>query len=473
MTKKNNFINEMYDEICGFVDANPDIEEESHIMGEEFYRLSFRDCYPRKLFFDWFLFDYQLKKHRKRLFDVFLNYKKKNISRSLYDTYSKIGKDHFGFFKIKAVKIGKQFLCHDISTSAEYQVNERGLTKHINKGDYIIGRLLPFDGAFVLSSHCLCFQGGDGYDMFSFALKNILEVSAERLDAYSIYKALYPEEIPETLSVEEKFVLICKEGGFSDNDIEDVLLEMKIAIKSKKGLPQQILFGVLERIEGAARFDSDEFCAVFMDVWNIFANQIHQGVKKGPLEDSLVSICTDAVKNNFSIFENMSEEEIVVFREKCQQWSDAWFDLPQQELKGKTPKQVIMRERQKLGNPQKEFGYSFNYNQMPVMSAKEKKMQALADDAADQMNNKNYREALNLYEDYITLWDGNHVVWHNMGVCYVMLLQKRKAEKCLTKACSIDPDYELAHDKLEELQSMYREDMFQMVRKIKKNNKKK
>ena len=459
---------QMYDQICDFVRNNSDIEEELFIQEREFLRLSFSECNPRQLFFDWFVFDYKLKKYRQRLFTVFLQSMQKRISKSLYEVYVNIGKDRFSFFKVKAVKTGKQFICQDIIDSTEYQIEDRTLTKNISKGDYVIGRVLPFNNTFILASQCLCYKKQD-YDLFSMGLKNTLSDSGERIDAYSVYKVLYPENIPEKLSAEEKFTLLCKEGGLSEDDIEDILLNVRIAIKDRNRSSSQIIAPIIERMNRPEWFSLEEFQEAFVKVWNSFAAQIHQGVEKGPSEKALVDICADMMNSKFSPPQNELEKNALII--EIQQWSDQWFLTPQKELKGKTPKQVIMQERKELGNPQKDFGFQFNIEFVAMDQKKEKEAEKLACGAAEHMAKNEYQEALEVYQDYLKLWDENHVVWHNMGVCYAMLLQKRKAEKCFKNAWQIKPDYELAYKKWEELTSMYKEDMVDMIREMKKNKK--
>ena len=465
MEEYKDIMKEMYAQICDFVVNNPDIEHELVDREREFLRLSFSECNPRQLFFDWFVFDHILNKYRVRLFDFYLRRKKKSIPKILYDVYLKIGGDRFSFFKIKAVKIGKQFLCQDILTGKEYQVFESSLTKSIGKGDYIIGRLLPFAEAFILASQCLCYKSQD-YDMFSLVMKNAVPAAENRIDPYDVYKTLYPQNIPEKLPVEEKFTLLCKEGGLSDDDIEDIFLSIRIAVKDKNTPPQQVIPGVIEKMKEQEWFSMEEFYQAFVNVWNSFAEQIHPVVRKGPIEISLINVCMDVLGEKFLLPPNMSEKGKNDFSMKIQRWSDQWFVTPKEELNGKTPKEVIMLERAELGNPQKDFGFQFNAEYVEINPQKEKKAEKLFNAGVEHARKGEYQEALKSYQDYLKVWDENHVVWHNMGICYVMLLQKRKAEKCFKKALMIKPDYKLAYNKWEELVLMNKEEMVQMVKKI-------
>lgn len=468
MKEYKTLIKEMYDAINDFVQSHPAIEKEVFERQKDFIRLSFTDQNIGRLFFDWFIFDYQLEKYHKRLFDVFLDEEKGKSSQKLYEIYFRLGLDCFGIYKIKAVKLGKEFVCENVISSKEYHVFDTRGSRVVEKGGHVIGRLLPFDRAFIAASDVLFFSRQD-YDVIGLLLKNAPE-SHDRQDAFEIYKMLFPERIPEQLSVEEKFTLLCKEGGLSDDDVEDVFLEMRMAIKDKKA-SADIMQSVLNRMMIPKWVSAEEFGESFVVVWNQFVGEIHQGTEKGPMEKTLVRACTSAMEKKFLQPTGiMSSQEQKVFVEKVQRWSDEWFITPLKEMNGKTPKEVIMEERKAMGNPQEEFGYDFQMNKIYI-DMNEQKAEQLFDDAARCMKEGQYQKALELYQDYVQLWDGNHVVWHNMGVCCVFLLQKRKAEKCFERALMLYPDYDLAHEKWKQLKSMYKEDMVQMVKHLKKRKK--
>ena len=462
-------IHQLYAQILAFVRDRPAIEQERLEREREFLRLSFFDCEPRKLFFDWFLFDYPLKKYRRRLFDVFLQDRRPDIPAPLYAIYTRLGKDRFSLFKVLAVKIGKQLLCQDVFSNRDYQVLDSSFTRHAAKGDYFFGRVLPFADDFVFAAACLAFQR-QPYDLMGLAMKNVTRTGTERLDAFDVYKSLYPEPVPEQLSVEDKFALLCKEGGLSDDDIEDILLATRMAIKDPQTSAQQVLAGLLGKIRHPPEwFSLEEFSAAFLAVWNHLVGQIHPGVEKGPLELALLDVMMDALKRNFSTPPGMSDQEVEALSGRIQQWIDEWFVTPRAELEGQTPKQVILQERQARGNPQVDFGFQFKIEPSAVLAHQARQTDQLFEEAARQMAQGEYQRALDLYGDYLKIGDENHVVWHNMGLCYVMLLQKRKAERCLKKAVTLKPDYALAQDKLDRLSSMHRADMVQLVRELRKD----
>jgi len=470
MKEYKDLIQEMYDRINDFVARRPGIEAELFERQRDFYRLAWSDQNKGMLFFDWFIFDYRLEKSRKRLFDLFLADQKKKISHELYDRYAAVGHDCFGFFKIKAVKMGLEFLCEDAVTSTEYHVYETTLTKYINKGDYIIGRLLPFDDAFVTASQCLRFEK-QNYDVLALLLKGRSGMRQQRIDAFEVYKVLFPQPIPEKLSVEEKFILLCKEGGLSDDQIEDVCLQIRMSIKDRSASPQQLMKDLIGKFSAPEYFSLKEFADSFIDMWNHFVGEIHPAMAKGPVERMMLHVCTEALEDKFPLPDHPSEKELRALEKRIDQWTDQWFVTPLKELNGKTPKEVILEERKAMGNPQEEFGFDFRVDEMSEDPFMERKAQKLADEAAEYMTNEEYQKALESYEEYLKLWDENHVVWHNMGVCYAMLLQKRKAQECFQMAWTIKPDYELAYKKWDQLTSMNKAEMTAMIREMKRRKK--
>jgi tetratricopeptide (TPR) repeat protein len=121
---------------------------------------------------------------------------------------------------------------------------------------------------------------------------------------------------------------------------------------------------------------------------------------------------------------------------------DTWLEKAQQELNGKTPKQVILEERRKMGNRREDLPLAlhirqardFNYN----------KAKNLFFRAMDFYEQGSYQEAIEFLEQVIQIDPLNYKVWGNMAACYGQLGNGIKAKRCLLKALSINTDYEIA-----------------------------
>jgi len=70
---------------------------------------------------------------------------------------------------------------------------------------------------------------------------------------------------------------------------------------------------------------------------------------------------------------------------------------------------------------------------------------------------------LKAYEAYCHLNPDNHVVWQNMGVAHILLLDKVKAQECFQKALEINPDYEMPRKNLRILKDATKDDLKRMV----------
>jgi len=463
MNEYGDIIAQMYDRITAFVRRHPEIEKELFARQREFERLSFKGNSGR-LFFDWFIFDYHLQSHQKRLLDVFLEDEKDKVPPETFERYAAAGQDRFGIYQVLAVRTGKEFRCRNAlsDSGGEFQVRDRSSAGFLAKGDYLVGRLLPFDDVFIMASDGLHLPQQE-YDVIGLVLKQFPDPGA-RLDALDLYKALFPQEIPEQLGAEEKFVLMCREGGLSDDEIEDIQLEMRMAIQKRGGSPQEVMKDLLERMRVPEWFRVGEFSEAVQEMWNHYVGQIHPHSEKGPLETMLVRVCMDAAIREIGLPQDLSDKGRADFSRNVKAWSDRWFVTPLKHLNGKTPKEVILEERRRRGNPQTEFGFSIGLDAISADPHQEREAERLFHQAAAAMAERRHDEALALYEEYLKLWDGNHVVWHNMAVCYVVLLQKRKALACLRRALEINPEYELARDRLEQLEAMDKAEMTAMVR---------
>ena len=78
-----------------------------------------------------------------------------------------------------------------------------------------------------------------------------------------------------------------------------------------------------------------------------------------------------------------------------------------------------------------------------------------------------FRKALEVFMEYNEIWDGNHVVHFDMGVCHYNMGDTRAAKACMEKALKINPDYKRARDALFDISLRQMEG--KMVKKSKKN----
>jgi tetratricopeptide (TPR) repeat protein len=74
------------------------------------------------------------------------------------------------------------------------------------------------------------------------------------------------------------------------------------------------------------------------------------------------------------------------------------------------------------------------------------------------------KEAIEAYKEYISIHSRNHVIWHNMGIAYVLLKDRIIAEKCFKKSLEIKPDYEIAKRNTKILNKATQKDIERMAK---------
>ncbi len=128
-------------------------------------------------------------------------------------------------------------------------------------------------------------------------------------------------------------------------------------------------------------------------------------------------------------------------------------------MEGKTPAEIILEERDQLGNPQKEIGFTIQINKLKPGIEEEQKMNALLDKARGLMQKKCVLEAITIMEDVLREYPDAYPVWQNLGIAYVLSQDRTNARRCFEKALEINPKYEMALRDLERLKNSSDKDL--------------
>ena len=129
----------------------------------------------------------------------------------------------------------------------------------------------------------------------------------------------------------------------------------------------------------------------------------------------------------------------------------------------RTPAEVILEERQMLGDPQKEIGFQISLTKLEMNPEFEMQLGKLFTQGIEYLTQHKPAEALKVYESFCHLDPNNHVVWQNMGVAHILLLDKLKAQECFKRALEINPDYEMPRRNLRILKNATKEDLKRMA----------
>jgi len=315
-------------------------------------------------FADYYIFTCVSQYYEMSPLEVFLSKNLFKYNKKDQNILQGFRNDIFDIFNIVKVVVGSYFIAKNFTSNQEYKVWESNATYQIKEGDHVVGRILPHETDYALCNfNILCPKD------FTYSLKRL-----RRNDPSEIIHSITP------LMIEKEIYQACQNFNVEENSLEFVEKKLKHFLKkylgkkapSIKNLRKKINkitdpFPLMRELSGEFNFSSDdeliEFQKIFMDFWNLssrdeFKGESPQEVNEqsmGPQEKELIldlmrQIQSSINPNNFS-----NQEELDKAIKKCQ---DQWLQQPQEELDRKTPWEVILDERKRLGSPRKGFTFS-------------------------------------------------------------------------------------------------------------------
>jgi tetratricopeptide (TPR) repeat protein len=410
----------------------------------------------RKIIFDWFLFDADSQTLGENPLDFFL----KKIESSAKDKAIYRGFKHniYSVFEVLALKFGKELCLRDLLTGKEYQVHDASLSRSVCKGLVGVARLLPFEEYYIATGmgH---FWPKQESSLIKLSIENLNKSRKSiHLNPLIFWEIFLKPASAEILQPVEKLKLILFENGLTEEEVARTISLIEERISTKQGSLDDLVCDVLTKVKPADNFKPNELTAALLDAWNSFIKK--DGVSAGPLEKALIDIGAGCA---FNAVNPRRYKNTAAAAEKMQRAHDLWLKTPLAEFEGKTPEEIILKEREKSGNPHKQISWRLEFKQVPISKKIIKKAEELFYRAAKALDGGNYEEAIFLYDAYNELNPENHVVWHNLGVANVYLKDKTKAIECFKTALKLKPDYELARKKLKYLKNLIAKDIAKMV----------
>ena len=341
---------------------------------EKFYQTLDDEATADLRFDDYFIYSYTSKSYQRKPIAVFLskmlhkyNQKDKEILQGFKDNI-------FSGFIISTVWPGSYFIAKDLSSGKEYKVRENQATFQLQKNDYFIGRILPYESDYVLSGINLFLPDVPSYTAKR-AWKDLSTEISNHIDPLMIER----EILQRSGSVE-----VNNEGYNSQESIETIEKKLKNFLKKHLGKkapsvkslrkkinriknPVPLIKELTKKMHISSQEEFIEFQQLFNDFWNLTPRDEFQGKSPeemakgsmGPLEKELVEDFKNYVEKNMDITKFSNKDEI---EKAIKELPGKWLNEPQEELDGKTPFQVMKEEREKLDSPRKDFPFSININ---------------------------------------------------------------------------------------------------------------
>jgi hypothetical protein len=284
-------VNEFTLDIIEFCENDPYLYKELNKEREKFftaipekYYKTFDDQNWAELrFADHFIFSYISQYYEMTPLEVFLSKMLSNYNQHDQQIFLGFKGNIFSAFTITKVVVGSYFMAKDLTSGKEYKVKENKATHQLKEGDYIVGRILPYETDYALSNVNLTYPKESSY-----ILKRLWKSAPS-----DITRIVTPLMIEKDLF--QKHRDIPKE----EDHLEPIERKLKHLLKrylgkkapSIKNLRKKINritdpFPLMRELSGKVNFPSAEelmeFQKLFVDFWNLSSRDEFQG--KSPQE---------------------------------------------------------------------------------------------------------------------------------------------------------------------------------------------
>src|SRR3989338_3783226 len=296
-----------YSRLGQFIQERPELISELEEKLGFFAPLQMPDKDKRMLVLDWFVFDAKSKTLKKNILDFFLT--EAEPDEETKQLYRNFRQGKFSLFEVKALRIGKGMLLINLLDGQEHQVFDVSASKTVQKGQCCFFRMLPFEDYFILTGVCYPFPASSTPALRVIA-KNMRESRRPvHLSPLQVCEIMFAAPKREQLPVRERFELICREHGFSADEVREFLDEMRQKVLQKEGNDglAERLFAKLKPRPG---FNARDLSDAFIGTWNSFVAEQPGYVEKGPMETMLVRAALDYVGNRVKIDGRKNREKL-------------------------------------------------------------------------------------------------------------------------------------------------------------------
>jgi tetratricopeptide (TPR) repeat protein len=440
--------------LAKFVFDSPRLVREFKRVKAEFPCFPTDDAVSKAAVVDWFVFDYKLKGLDKTPLEYFID-SNRDMPTEEQEIFETFRQNTYSIFEVRAIKACKEMILRDLATEKEYWVWDKIATRALHKGQCIFTRVLPFEDHYIISG------GGHTYTIeATYAIRLRYKTMRDRKadmrigprEVAEIFSGSIAAEKPEQMdmeTLEERIREKLEEAGLSDTTLIEILDRF-----SKSSEPFEVIREITQRAVFPDYKDADYLLDLLNALWNKMPHESMGGLSpeerrkrflRGPQEQALLKEMTAHLQHMINPDRYRRKADLDKAIAGAQ---EEWLDTKSPELDGKSPREVILEERQRLGNQEKEIMITVSARPISITTRKQKQAKELYYAARKLMQEGRYEEALERYERYIELSDKNHVVWGNMGVCYSLLGNKKEALRCLHRALFLNPDYKVARNNL-------------------------
>jgi tetratricopeptide (TPR) repeat protein len=398
---------------------------------------------------DAFIFDYTIPHINITPFQFFL--KKAGLSPQLYPVYQRYEKNVFSIFKIIDIQYDKGMMLQDLVWTETYWITEKKGTHMTNVGDVVFCRIAPFQDGFISLSPAINKWPPEASYLIERGFRGVHTHEEGRpINAFDIFEIIYCSKEKTKDLTEIKKVLkkkLIKLGLKIDFRSLDTRINEHTNIYDA--------FPEIQDFNFPSNKDFRETMDLVLLLWNTYPRREFKGktpqqtFKIGPRENMLVQdLINEAMREiNPDTYPSSVDAEAA-----AKKYQKIWLEKPQKELGGKTPIEVILKEREMLGNPDKKFNMQIEL--IGVKDYDSNLAEKLYFEGVDAFNEGAVGLAAERFEQVTQMYPENYKAWGNLGNSLAYLGVKEKAIRCYKKALEINPEYEFAKKNLASIKDM-------------------
>lgn len=408
-----------------------------------------------QLFDGWFLLDRKLTRARATPIELFMQVHKRALTAAELGIYRRFADENrFGFFKIEDTRPGEGFDARLMPGGDLFRVLDMAGSESVEKGAYLITRLLPFEDHWTVPNFIGAYPPEAGYDMDRLFGEGGRKLKAGELRPRDVLSLFIPkidwarEGLPR---VKARLAMLLQRWGVGEITASMVEKEIKAAHERR-----ELLNPMLKIVVGRApsKDEAQDAMELLTAWWNLTLPEPEEKVfPRGPKEMMLLRDLQRAIAGRIedAVFNESGKAE-----QLARELAREWLAKPQKELGGKSPAQVIADERKALGNPREELGISIVPERFELGS-QEMEAVKLANQGTEYLLKKDAARALECLEKAYAGMKGRKDacrVLGKMATACVMLGRREQAIEALRAALQVDPDYGVARNNLQLLEGM-------------------
>lgn len=403
------------------------------------------------LFKDWFLLERRLTRCGLTPLELFIKTNHRRFDKNETAAYQGFKEEsRFGIFKLSARKAGEWLDLTPVPRGDTCRVIDAKGSEDGREGMFLIARLFRFQDHWALSGFVARLPDGAGYHLERLIQSRGDELKDEPIHHRFVLGLFMPPvewEKEGLYRVRARLASLLERWRVTDVTVgqieDDILAAHKEAAKEHPLL--KVVIG-----KAPSRDAAKEATALLQALWNL---TLAAGTPKpGAHERSLLGDLHRFVMGNIPL----EEAAKAAFQPRARELVREWLAAPQEELNGKSPREVILAERKSLGNDQLEVGYDIQVTAFPT-GEDEDRGANMVNRAIDHLKVGQAQTALELFQKAYPLVKDDEEIFRvlgNMATAYAMIGNRQEALAMLKASLKANPDYEPARDNLGLLESM-------------------